>query len=51
MIVAQYITEEREIIMNIKWDAEDYSERFSFVPSYGEDMLSLLNVKPGAFCD
>ncbi len=30
-----------------KMDAEDYSERFSFVPSYGEDMLSLLNVKPG----
>lgn len=34
--------------MNIKWDAEQYKNSFSFVPSYGEDVLNLLTVKPGS---
>lgn len=34
--------------MNINWDAEAYKNGFSFVPSYGEDVLRLLTVKPGS---
>ena len=34
--------------MNITWNAEGYAENFSFVPRYGEDVLSLLDVKKGA---
>lgn len=33
--------------MNIKWDAEKYAEDFQFVHKYGEDVLSLLNIKKG----
>lgn len=35
--------------MNIDWNAKLYKERFSFVPSYGEDVLKLLTVKPGSY--
>ena len=34
--------------MNIKWDSEEYKRNFSFVPSYGEDVLSLITVGKGA---
>lgn len=33
--------------MNIKWNAEKYTEDFQFVHKYGEDVLSLLNIKKG----
>lgn len=29
--------------MNIKWDSENYSENFSFVGKYGEDVLTLVD--------
>lgn len=28
--------------MNIHWDAKNYQENFSFVPQYGEDVMSLI---------
>lgn len=31
--------------MNIKWDAQKYQQNFSFVPQYGEDLLSLITAK------
>ena len=34
--------------MNITWNASGYKERFSFVPQYGEDVMSLLTVKEGS---
>lgn len=34
--------------MNITWDAENYRQGFSFVPSYGEDVMSLLTVTEGS---
>lgn len=34
--------------MNITWDAKTYQQGFSFVPSYGEDVLGLLTVAPGS---
>ena len=34
--------------MNIRWDSEEYKRNFSFVPSYGEDVLSLITVGKGA---
>lgn len=34
--------------MNIKWDAEEYTDRFRFVHRYGEDVLDLITAKPGA---
>lgn len=33
--------------MNIKWDSEEYKKNFSFVPFYGEDVLSLITVGKG----
>lgn len=29
--------------MNIKWNAEKYAKEFSFVPSYGEELISMLD--------
>lgn len=34
--------------MNIKWIAEDYKNGFSFVPKYGEDVMSLITAKKGS---
>lgn len=34
--------------MNITWDAEQYRQGFSFVPSYGADVMSLLTVSVGS---
>ena len=34
--------------MNIEWNAQGYSERFSFVHEYGESVMDLLTVKPGS---
>ncbi|MBQ9746810.1 MAG: methyltransferase domain-containing protein [Clostridia bacterium] len=34
--------------MNIKWNAEDYKNGFSFVPQYGEDVMSLITAKEGS---
>lgn len=34
--------------MNIRWDAEDYKNSFSFVPAYGEDVMGLLTVPRGS---
>lgn len=34
--------------MNITWDAGGYKERFSFVPRYGEDVMSLLTAAQGS---
>lgn len=34
--------------MNIKWDAVKYSEEFQFVHKYGEDVMELLQSKPGS---
>jgi len=34
--------------MNIKWDAENYRDNFSFVHEYGEDVLSLLKAEKGS---
>lgn len=33
--------------MNITWDAQEYSDDFSFVYHYGEDVLKLLEIRPG----
>lgn len=35
--------------MNIKWDAKGYTENFSFVHKYGEDVLALIDAAPGSF--
>lgn len=35
--------------MNIKWDTKDYTDHFSFVHQYGEDVISLLDVPQGSF--
>lgn len=32
--------------MNITWKAEQYTNQFSFVPQYGENVLNLLHVTP-----
>ena len=37
--------------MNIKWNSEGYKEGFSFVPAYGEDVLSLIRKKGGRALD
>lgn len=34
--------------MNITWDAKGYQRNFQFVPQYGEDVLNLLELVPGA---
>lgn len=33
--------------MNIDWNAKDYTGSFSFVPRYGEEVLELLDIRPG----
>lgn len=33
---------------NISWDAADYKENFSFVPAYGEAVVSLITKQPGS---
>ena len=35
--------------MNIQWDAENYTEKFSFVHKYGEDVLELIDAPDGSF--
>lgn len=35
--------------MNIKWNAKDYKENFSFVPEYGTAVLDLIEHEAGAF--
>lgn len=35
--------------MNIKWNAKDYTDNFSFVHKYGEDVLALIDAAPGSF--
>ena len=35
--------------MNVKWDTEGYIENFGFVHEYGEDVISLIDAKPGSF--
>ena len=32
----------------MKWNAKQYEQQFQFVPSYGEELLGLLTVKPGS---
>lgn len=34
--------------MNIKWDANGYTQNFSFVHEYGNDVINLIDVKNGA---
>ena len=34
--------------MNIKWDSQNYSEKFSFVPQYGEDVINLITKPAGS---
>lgn len=36
--------------MNVTWDATGYERDFSFVPSYGEDVVDLIDVRPGETC-
>ena len=31
--------------MNFKWDAETYTNQFSFVPRYGTDLIDLIDTK------
>ncbi len=33
--------------MNLNWDAETYDKRHSFVTTYGEELIGLLDPKPG----
>ncbi|MGN1318855.1 MAG: class I SAM-dependent methyltransferase [Lachnospirales bacterium] len=33
--------------MNIDWNSKDYKEQFSFVPEYGEDVISLITKEKG----
>lgn len=33
---------------NIRWDAADYKENFSFVPAYGEAVIGLITKQPGS---
>lgn len=35
--------------MNIKWNANDYTDHFSFVHQYGEDVMELIDAAPGSF--
>lgn len=34
--------------MNIKWDSNSYKDNFSFVPSYGIDVMNLITKEPGS---
>ena len=36
--------------MNIKWDAQEYTDKFSFVHRYGSDLLSLLDIDRSMTC-
>lgn len=36
--------------MNITWDAKGCERSFSFVPSYGEGVIDLIDAAPGATC-
>ena len=36
--------------MNISWDARGYEADFSFVPAYGQDVIGLLDLRPGMTC-
>ena len=36
--------------MNVSWDARGYERDFSFVPSYGEGVIDLIEVRPGETC-
>ena len=36
--------------MNVSWDAQGYEKNFSFVPSYGEGVIDLIDVRPGETC-
>ena len=36
--------------MNVTWDARGYERDFSFVPSYGEGVIDLIDVRPGETC-
>ena len=36
--------------MNATWDATGYERDFSFVPSYGEGVIDLIDVRPGETC-
>lgn len=36
--------------MNVTWDATGYERDFSFVPSYGEGVIDLIDAAPGATC-
>jgi len=31
--------------MNIKWDAQEYTDDFKFVHQYGEDLFDLIEIK------
>lgn len=35
--------------MNIKWNAKDYTDHFSFVHQYGEDVMGLLDIPQESF--
>lgn len=35
--------------MNIKWNADEYTEKFDFVHKYGEDVLGLIDAEKGSF--
>lgn len=38
----------KEIKMsNIKWDAEEYSDHFSFVPQYGSSLIDMIDIREG----
>ena len=37
--------------MNIKWDAEKYTDNFSFVHRHGTDVLKLIERKNGKVLD
>lgn len=34
--------------MNIKWNANDYTDHFAFVHQYGEDVAALVDAEPGS---
>ena len=34
--------------MNIRWNAKNYKDNFSFVPEYGADVMGLLTVPKGS---
>lgn len=34
--------------MNIRWDARNYSENFSFVPGYGQSLIDMIDAEKGS---